>query len=69
MAPRTGGMENQTDGVEWVLGVLFGLGIVAVLAAAVREFTSLRKHPGPSESTPSPPASAPATPPEDDPKP
>jgi hypothetical protein len=60
-------MENQTDGVEWVLGVLFGLGLVAVLAAAFREFTSLRKRSGPSESTPSPPSSSPTTPPEDDP--
>ncbi len=36
-------MEPQTDGVEWVLGVLFGLGLLAVLAAAFREWSGTRR--------------------------
>jgi hypothetical protein len=38
-----GRMETQTDGVEWVLGSLFALGLVAVLFAAWREFVGSRK--------------------------
>ncbi len=36
-------MESQTDGVEWVLGVLFGIGILVVLIAAFVEFRKLRR--------------------------
>lgn len=61
-------MESQTDGVEWVLGVLFGLGLVAVIAAALREIAGLGRGPGArkdSKSQPpgddSPPDDGPAT--------
>jgi hypothetical protein len=35
-------MEHQIEGVEWVLASLFALGVLAVIAAAVREFKKLR---------------------------
>jgi hypothetical protein len=35
-------MERQIEGIEWVLALLFALGVVSVLAAAVREFRKLR---------------------------
>jgi hypothetical protein len=40
---RDGSMENQTDGVEWVLATMFVLGFVAVLVAAVLEIRRFRR--------------------------
>jgi hypothetical protein len=46
-------METQTDGVEWVLATLFCLGILAVVAAAVREIRQARRgDPGTTDSDP-----------------
>jgi hypothetical protein len=36
-------MEAQTDGPEWVLASLFVLGVLVVIAAAIREVRALRR--------------------------
>lgn len=47
-------METQTDGIEWVLGVLFGIGILTVIAAATLEWIKFRRgDPGGDGPSPS----------------
>lgn len=36
-------MEQQTDGVEWVLATMFVLGFVTVVIAAIREIRRFRQ--------------------------